>query len=103
MKKTKIIAPALAIIAFSTAASIAGSVAWFTASRQVTINAGSYAVVKTNSDLTYTMAAGVGTSVNTASNTVTFSGLLTHGSFNHLTGEVFTPTGDGKGLAKKRK
>ena len=52
MKKTRIIAPALAIIAFSTAASIAGSVAWFTASRQVTINAGSYAVVKTNSDLT---------------------------------------------------
>lgn len=101
MKKTRIIAPALAIIAFSTAASIAGSVAWFTASRQVTINAGNYAVVKTNSNLTYTMANGVGTTTNAAGNTVTFTGKLTHGSFSHTQGKVYTPAGDGKSIAKE--
>ena len=100
MKKTKIIAPALAIIAFSTAASIAGSVAWFTASRQVTIDAGSYAVVKTNSDLSYSMTAGCGTNVNTSTNTVTFNGLLTHGSLNHNEKKVYTPASDGKTIAK---
>ena len=101
MKKTKIIAPALAIIAFSTAASIAGSVAWFTASRQVTINAGSYAVVKTNSDLSYSMTAGCGTNVNVSTNSVTFDGLLTHGSMNHTTKNVYTPSADGKSIAKE--
>ena len=61
MKKSKIIVPALAIIAFSTAASIAGSVAWFTASRTVSISGGEYSVVKLTSDLKCTLTAGVGT------------------------------------------
>lgn len=99
MKKSKIIVPALAMIAFSTAASIAGSVAWFTASRTVTINAGNYAVVKINSDLTYAMSNGVGTTANAASSMVSFSGKLTDGSFNHLSETVFTPTSDGKDIA----
>ena len=60
-----------------------------------------YAVVKTNSDLTYDMAAGCGTSVNVSTNTVNFNGKLTHGSFNHLTGKVYTPSNDGKSLAKE--
>jgi len=98
MKKTKVIVPALALIAFSTVASIAGSVAWFTASRQVTINAGSYAVVKTNSDLQYALTNGVGTSFS--SNTVSFDGKLTDGSFNHKTGNVYTPNTSGTGIAK---
>ena len=38
MKKSKIIVPALGIIAFATAASITGTVAWFTAQSQVTIS-----------------------------------------------------------------
>lgn len=37
MKKTKIVIPALGIIAFATAASITGTVAWFTANSRVTI------------------------------------------------------------------
>lgn len=101
MKKLKLIAPALAVIAFSTAASIAGSVAWFTASRQVTINAGSYAVVKTNSDLTYSMQPGVGTAVNVNTNTVTFSGKLTDGSYNHLTKKIYAPNGAGSAIAQE--
>ena len=100
MKKTRIIAPALAIIAFSTAASIAGSVAWFTASRQVTINAGNYTVVKTSSDLAVTLANGVGTTAVQDSKTIQFTGLLTHGSFSHTTGTVYTPNGEGKALEK---
>ena len=39
MKKSKIIVPALGILAFSTAAAVTGTVAWFTANRLVTVNA----------------------------------------------------------------
>lgn len=45
MKKSKIIVPALGLIALSTAASITGTVAWFTANNSVTITGMS---VKTN-------------------------------------------------------
>ena len=100
MKKSRIIVPAMAVIAFSTAASIAGSVAWFTASRQVTINAGSYAVVKTTSNLTVSLGNGIGTTVN--NNNVTFTGKLTDASFNHnsTSYQVFVPNGAGKAIEK---
>ena len=101
MKKTRIIVPGMAVIAFSTAAAIAGSVAWFTASRTVTINAGSYAVVKTTSNLDITLSAGVGTSLGSTENTIEFNGLLTDGSFNHLNGKVMTPNASGTGIAKE--
>lgn len=81
MKKSRIIVPAMAVIAFSTAASIAGSVAWFTASRTVTISGGQYSVVKVTSNLDATLANGVGTSVT--GKQVTFTGKLTDASFNH--------------------
>ena len=38
MKKTKIIVPALGIIAFATAASITGTIAWFTANNAVSVS-----------------------------------------------------------------
>lgn len=38
MKKTKIIIPALGILLLSTAASVTGTVAWFSANNQVTVN-----------------------------------------------------------------
>ena len=66
MKKSKLIVPALAIIAFSTAASITGTVAWFTANRQVTINAGNYTVVKTSADLDCDLADGFQTTADNA-------------------------------------
>ena len=97
MKKTKVLIPGLALIAFSTVASIAGSVAWFTANRTATVNAGSYAVVKTNANLEVSLAPGVGTS--TSGTTVTFNGKLTDGSLNHSTQKVYTPNADGTGLA----
>ena len=46
MKKSKIIVPALAIITLSTAASITGTVAWFTANRTASVTVGDMAVVK---------------------------------------------------------
>ena len=98
MKKSKIIIPALAIIAFSTAASIAGSVAWFTASRQAVVNSGTYAVVKTTSNLKCELVNGVGTTVNNTSTTVNFGGKLTDGSFNHSTGNVYAPNSQGSAI-----
>ena len=54
MKKSKVIIPALALMAFSVAASITGTVAWFTANRVATVTAGSFAVVNTTTDLSVT-------------------------------------------------
>ena len=107
MKKSKIIIPALAIIAFSTAASIAGSVAWFTASRQATISAGTYAVVKTSADLQCHVASGVGTTATDDNNKViTVNGVLSDGSFSHKEDashnyNVYTPNASGKAIAKE--
>ena len=61
MKKSKIIIPALAVIAFSTAASVTGTVAWFSASKTATITTGQFAVVKTEGALAVECAYGVGT------------------------------------------
>lgn len=101
MKKTRILIPAMAMIAFSTAASIAGSVAWFTANRQTNINAGSYAVVSTTANLKHSVAAGVATSVESATATVVSvvdGNKLTDGSFNHTTGKIYQPNAQGDGF-----
>ena len=82
MKKSRIIIPALAMIAFSVAASITGTVAWFTATRTANIDAGTYTVVKTTANMTKTVTAGLGTSVD-GSGAVTVDGVLTDGSFDH--------------------
>lgn len=87
MKKSKILVPALAALAFSTAASITGTVAWFTANRLAVVTAGEFAVVNTSSALDVTLGNGVGTTTvdNGADHTVTVSGTnkLTDGSFDH--------------------
>ncbi len=63
MKKSKIIIPALAVIAFSTVASITGTVAWFTASKTATITTGDFAVVKAEGSLSVACDYGVGTAI----------------------------------------
>ena len=93
MKKTKVLIPGLALIAFSTVASIAGSVAWFTANRLATVNAGTYAVVKTTANLECAVTGVLGTSAS--SNTVTVTDVLTDGSFNHKTGMIYQPDSSG--------
>ena len=88
MKKSRIIIPALAMIAFSVAASITGTVAWFTANRTASIDAGSYAVVKTTANLDCKVIADIGTSVtdNAAgvADVITVNGKLSDGSFDHV-------------------
>ncbi len=97
MKKSRIIIPALAMIAFSVAASIAGTVAWFTASRTAQINAGTYAVVKTSAELKCVLSNGVGTTVSDS--TVSLNGnLLSDGSFSHKSSKVYTPNSEGTAL-----
>ena len=108
MKKTKIIVPALAMIALSTAASIAGSVAWFTASRSATVTASSFSVVKTSANLDCTVGAGIGTILDTAhenavlvedgATPTSHENYLSDASFDHINGLVFEPNGDGSAL-----
>ena len=101
MKKTRILIPALAMIAFSTAASIAGSVAWFTASRTVNVNAGTYAVVKTSANLDCVATAGIGTTASVVSDIQTISlgnNVLTDGSFNQKAGTIYQPNEAGDGI-----
>jgi hypothetical protein len=78
-KKSKIIVPALALITATTAASVTGTVAWFTASRAITVNAGNFVATKLESNLNLTLTQGVGTTA-TGTN-VTVNGNITHGSY----------------------
>lgn len=64
MKKSKLIVPAaLAVMLLSTAASVTGTVAWFTANRTVSIDADNFEVVSTDGSLSYSLTAGNCTSV----------------------------------------
>ena len=84
MKKSKVIIPALGVLILSTAASVTGTVAWFTANRTATITAGEFAVVKTNDDLRVTLGAGAGTQVSSATAIGTKTNYkLTDSSFDH--------------------
>ena len=101
MKKSRIIIPALAMIAFSVAASVTGAVAWFTASRTAQITAGSYSVVKLGAELKAECSAGAGTSLDpndTKKQTILFDGVLTDGSFNHKTSNIYYPDQEGTHL-----
>ena len=102
MKKSKIIVPALAVIAFSTVASITGTVAWFTANSSVTVNAGSYTVATATSGLTYSLSGGVGTQVTgsgqSAAIAVKENCKLTDASFDHSAKKIFEPNSDGSAL-----
>ena len=99
MKKTRILIPAMAMIAFSTAASIAGSVAWFTANRTASVNAGTYAVVKTSANLAVEVNEGLATTVDSNNIVSLGNNKLTDGSFNHKTGKIYQPNEDGTAIA----
>ena len=106
MKKARIIIPALAALAFSTVASVTGTVAWFTSQSAVTVETSNFQVKGLDGALDVTMAPGIGTAegkvVGTGEtrrvtsiapkkyNGDTEPALLTHGSFNAETKEVYT-------------
>lgn len=106
-KKSKIVAPALGLILLSTAASISGSVAWFTANRTAKFNASEFAVVNTKGNLQFELGAGLGTQIidgvngkevaNIASKT------LTDASFDHISNDhyIFAPDATGTQVGKK--
>lgn len=84
VKKSKfVILPALATLVLTGVASVTGTVAWFTASRDVSVS-GSFISTKTDSNLSVTLANGTGT---TASNdTISVQGKMTHGSYDAQAG-----------------
>ena len=85
-KKSKIIVPALALITATTAASVTGTVAWFTAARTATVTASNFESTSLSSTMKVTTTAGVGTSGGTSTAaenaSITVDGKLTHGSYN---------------------
>ena len=71
MKKSKLIVPAaLAVMLLSTAASVTGTVAWFTANRAVDIDASQFAVTTTDGNLTVLLEAGANSVINANGRTV---------------------------------
>ena len=94
MKKSKIIIPALGMLILSTAASVTGTVAWFTTVSTAQANITSFAVRKLGGDLDYTVSAGTGTekATDTAKATIQLTGTspaLCDASYNHSTGKVW--------------
>ncbi len=93
-KKSKIIVPALALITATTVASVTGTVAWFTATRSVTITGNKFVATKLESKLNVTLTEGVGTTVDSSNGTVSMGAndKLTHGSYN---AKIISPTEQG--------
>ena len=91
MKKSKIIIPALGMLLLSTAASVTGTVAWFTSMQTGQAQITSFAVTKTGGTLAVTMAAGVGTVKSGDAITLGTDVKLTHGSFDHINDQVYKP------------
>ena len=96
MKKSKIIVPALGLLLLSTAASVSGTVAWFTANRTFNATVGEFTVVATTGDLACVFTPGVGTANNGGTNSlkVADATVLTHGSLDHTDSKVAYPAND---------
>lgn len=97
MKKSKIIIPALGVLVLSTAASITGTVAWFTASRSATLTTDYFAVVNVDGDLSISVANGIGTSANDSTKVISplANSKIGDTSFNPATKRLWNDTGDG--------
>lgn len=93
MKKSKIIVPALGLLLLSTAASVSGTVAWFTASASTVVNTNEFTVKDSGGELEHTLTAGTGTAISGADATekigLASNTVLTDGSFNHVTKAVW--------------
>ena len=115
MKKSKIIVPALGLLLLSTAASVSGSVAWFTANRVFDTNVGNFAVVNTKDNLACKLGAGLGTAYDEGNNSVKVDSSdktneettaatrykLTDSSFDHTTPTIIAPNNTGDKVGKK--
>lgn len=110
MKKSKVIIPAMALLLFSTAASITGTVAWFTSTRVFESHVASFGINAVEDSLAATVAPRVGTKLdsndatkivagatNTGANSQAVNNRLYHGSFNAFDTQawILNPTNDG--------
>ena len=105
MKKSKIIIPALGMLLLSTAASVSGTVAWFTTVSSAQANITSFAVRKLGGDLSYVVAPLTGTqkSEDTDTSAIVLKGTnpaLCDASYNHLTGELWKANSSGTVFSK---
>lgn len=109
MKKSKIIIPALGILLLSTAASISGTVAWFTASRTFSTSVSEFGVGSIDGELKAVVGAGVGTKVGANDYTILLAtgdtptaSVLTDGSYDSSAAKVYTDnavtTEEGEGI-----
>ena len=106
MKKSKVIVPALGILLLSAAASISGTVAWFTANRTFEMDAGNFSVISTKTNLECEVTAGVGTKVGANKAIQLDSSLnsgnlkLTDASVDHSAKKLVAPDYTGKEVGK---
>ena len=96
MKKSKLIVPAaLAVMLLSTAASVTGTVAWFTANKSVQVDTTAFSVKAIDGNLTVTPTANFGTSVGANATTqipeisIADNSVLTDGSVDHVNSVVY--------------
>jgi hypothetical protein len=76
MKKSKILIPAIAVLALSAGAATTGTLAWFTASRTATITANNIMAVNTSGNLTAEVTPdGASTTAGTGTNSIDFKKL----------------------------
>ena len=93
----------MALITATTAASVTGTVAWFTATRSVTVTATQFETKTEGSNLAVSVKgdADSGTSVDfDKTNAIKINGALTHGSYNakkNNTGNLYSPNVDDEG------
>lgn len=93
MKKSKVLIPAMALLLFSTAASITGTVAWFTSTRSFTSSAGKFQVASLEGNLACVVTDGTATTLDGENaNNIEFDGdaRLGDASFNHTSGHLYT-------------
>ena len=103
MKKSKIIVPALGLLLLSTAASVSGTVAWFTANRTYNNTISTFGVGEIDGNLSVTSVANIaGTTVsnNTGTSTVeaqlavdTHASILADASWEYDSGILYTDNG----------
>lgn len=93
MKKSKVIIPAMALLLFSTAASVTGTVAWFTSTRTFTSNAGNFEVGQLDGNLACTVTPGLATEAvegHADDIKVSDNAILADASYNHTTDKLYT-------------
>lgn len=82
MKKSRIILPAVALLTISTVAAASSTVAWFAASRDVTVTGNTVTVVNPESALNVTLAHLIGTTETTKDQTLSLPSYMRDGSVN---------------------